>query len=225
MDREDIERACNKALFYIKNGLLKVSKCKINGYQVVKKENNRALWKLLEPTGLFEFHETNKTKTVFGWHEVVAYLNFGYKAYINGFRARKGEIEVHHLDSNKQNNHPDNLIYVTPYINHLAAQAVREGYQGEYVEKNVVCFNKQGKLVKDVNHYFKWIIALTVKLTLENDGFSTIKRITISIRNGLMYIYVSTSAWFKLLFSSFFVELSTNQSRRQLCRLSMKPSV
>jgi len=37
MDREDIERACNKALLYIKNGLLKVSKCKINGYQVVKK--------------------------------------------------------------------------------------------------------------------------------------------------------------------------------------------
>lgn len=103
----------------------------LHGYQCLTRSQNRQLFKYLDRYGFFKFHRSNKTKQLVGVHQVVLYLHRGWKLFYYSERyCVQGQLEVHHLDHCKQNNHYSNLWYVTPTENKTLADITQ------------VCLNK-----------------------------------------------------------------------------------
>lgn len=134
-------------------------------YLVLRAARNSHLYQLLHLVGFFDFHVTNTQRLIVGLHQVVAYAYWGWKAYRNGFLARRGEVEVHHIDDNPLNNHPRNLIYVSPMENCLVAQAIRSECGSCVLHGKTIPFNRQGRLVKNPIAYFVSIVKLSIERT------------------------------------------------------------
>lgn len=113
-------------------GYLDFTSWKINkdGYLFLTRGKRSELFKLLENSGFFEFHETNISQDSVYQHQVSKFLATGYELYGRGYYARKGEVEIHHLDGNQQNNDPRNLRYVSPGLNYFIARSLRFPYTG-----------------------------------------------------------------------------------------------
>lgn len=88
-----------------------------NHYKYLTRNHNPGLFKLLDKTGFFNFHKSNKRKQIVSFHQIVLFANKGYKYLFFGGQAIKGKTEIHHIDSNTQNNQPSNLAYTSPIIN------------------------------------------------------------------------------------------------------------
>lgn len=131
------------------------------GYVYLEPRHNTALFWLLHKAGFFEFHVTNKGRLI-SRHQVVAYANFGYRAFLNGFVARKGETELHHLDSVAGNDVPENLEYTSPADNLLCAEASRTSYRGKVESTQPTIFNRQGKRIRDHVHHLLILINKTI---------------------------------------------------------------
>jgi HNH endonuclease len=160
----------NQSALLALRGLLKRREftCTMQGkYVVLHSRSNALLFLILEECGFFQFHATNTRRLIVGLHQVVAFAHFGWKAYRNGFIARRGEVEVHHLDDDPTNNHPSNLVYVSPQENLLVAQAVRRFNSSRIITGQTIAFNRQGRLVKDPVAYFIRIVRLSIQRTLD----------------------------------------------------------
>jgi hypothetical protein len=97
-------------------------------YQKLTRSNHPFLFQLLEDLGFFQFHYTNKKKSLIYVHQVQSFIkrNGGYYLYHQkGIVCGKGEMECHHLDNNPSNNSQNNLKYVTPKENKLLSYLVR----------------------------------------------------------------------------------------------------
>lgn len=92
-----------------------------NNYKFLTKDKNPKLFKLLNETGFFKLHYSNRRKQIVGFHQVVLFCHRGYKALFFNSKILKGELEVHHLDHNVLNNEPSNLTYTTPENNKAIA--------------------------------------------------------------------------------------------------------
>jgi hypothetical protein len=133
-----------------------------DGYLYLERDDARSLFNLLDKTGIFDFHVTNVQKKIIYQHQVSKFLSNGWRLYANGYFARKGEVEIHHLDGNKQNNDPRNLRYVSPGLNYLCARAIKHEYTGEDIPDNVTeSYEEAEDLVK-----------LTFKRYLKRLGYS-----------------------------------------------------
>jgi hypothetical protein len=144
-----------------------------NGYIVVDFEDNVELKQILEDVGFFVFHPTNHGYLA-GVHQIVLYLHAGM--YIlrfkdspkSKYRAVCGKMEVHHLDSNRQNNDRKNLVYVTPQQNSLCANALNQMYPGKVKRADVKSWARFGGGASDTAK----LIRLTVVRTLQAKGFN-----------------------------------------------------
>ena len=105
-------------------------------YLVVNRKNAPELFRHLDAFGFFEYHETKNDRDWTYVHQISAYATRegGQHHFHKGGRCRKGELEVHHLDGNTHNNHPDNLEYLTPLENKLLAQ-IPGGYNRSFLKK------------------------------------------------------------------------------------------
>ncbi|WP_338116588.1 HNH endonuclease [Synechocystis salina] len=130
-----------------------------DGYFFLIRENKSEFFELLEKTGFFEFHETNTSKNSVYQHQVSKFLASGYKIYGRGYYARKGEVEIHHLDSNQQNNDPRNLRYVSPGLNYFIARSLRFPYTGEI-----------SNCITETREEAKEMLLLSLKRTLNYRG-------------------------------------------------------
>jgi hypothetical protein len=102
-----------------------------DGYRYFLGNSNLGQVECLEKAGFFDFHQTNAGQIVYE-HQVEMFLfGSGHRHYRNGYYARKGEVEIHHLDNNRANNNPWNLRYVSPALNLLCARAIQQPYNGE----------------------------------------------------------------------------------------------
>jgi hypothetical protein len=96
-------RALRESVAEVKSfGYLDFTSWQVNkdGYFFLIRGNKSEFFELLEKTGFFEFHETNTSKNSVYQHQVSKFLATGYELYGRGYYARKGEVEIHHLDSN-----------------------------------------------------------------------------------------------------------------------------
>lgn len=134
----------------------------VDGYLVCYKNNKKNLFDWLESTGFFQFHVTNKGYVV-GVHQIVAFATYGYKALANGFTAKFGEIEVHHINGNPLDNSPDNLVYLSCDDHHLVSRASDTPfYEKPSAERMVTPFNRRGKKIVGWNRFLANIIAATI---------------------------------------------------------------
>lgn len=114
------------------NALLLSCKYSTNqyGYIFLERKRNKPLFRKLNDFGIFDFHISNNGKYLY-MHQIILYLHYGYKFYIQGKVAEKGKWEIHHKDHNPQNNNPRNLCYVNPDENKLLSACVGGFYLGE----------------------------------------------------------------------------------------------
>lgn len=141
--------------------LLKIQSKTIKGfsnqsYEILTPGKRSTLNYLLQLAGFFNFHTSNNG-LIYSVHQIICYLNRGWKLYVRGETCVKGELEVHHLDHDCKNNHPDNLVYVSPYENKLLSQVVQGGfYLGEVINRTLSMCKQE----------FKEIVRKTRTLTL-----------------------------------------------------------
>lgn len=142
-----IKEEVNKELLKIQT---KTSKGFSNqSYKILTPGKRSALNQLLQLVGFFNFHTSNNG-LIYSVHQINCYMSRGWKMYIRGEVCVKGELEIHHFDHNPKNNHPENLVYVTPYENKLLSLIVRGGfYLGKVINKALsVCKQEFKEIVK-----------------------------------------------------------------------------
>ena len=153
------------------------------GYVYLEPRHNTVLFWLLHKAGFFQFLVTNKGRLI-ARHQVVAYANFGYRAFLNGFVARKGETEVHHINSSPGDDRESNLDYVSPADNLLCAEASRTNYRGKVQSTQPTIFNRQGKKIKDHVHHLLILINRTIDASVGSCIPSTHVLLHLNVSDG-----------------------------------------
>lgn len=128
------------------------------GYQQLKRRRNRKLFALLDLVCFFDYHRSNVKKEVCYVHQVVKYIVSGWRNFIKDKYCDKYSQECHHLDHNPRNNHPSNLVYVTPLENKLLA-CIIGGWN-----YSLVTSNDTGNIRKN---FFPLVLS-TIKKTFES---------------------------------------------------------
>jgi hypothetical protein len=140
-------------------------------------ECNKELKGRLESDGFFTYHVTNRGHLV-GEHQIVAYyFSGGIHHMKKGGLARKGELEVHHLNGRTGDNRPENLRYVSVRMHEVITKHQRcinkylkvfskSGLE-YYAEDGVEVPTKKGRVVRDKISYLAGLIFLTMMRTSE----------------------------------------------------------
>lgn len=129
------------------------------------KSQNQLVFKLLQKLGFFTFYPRNRG-FVINRSQVIAFLNFGYKALLNGFTTEDAQVEVHHLNGNVWDDRPENLEYLSKADHCIVSNCTNTPLVGRPLTSPVgTPFNKQGKLIKDSKHHLANIIQATLKAT------------------------------------------------------------
>ena len=155
-----------KSLIHFKQFKSRKSK---QGYILLYKKDNKRLFSLLNEAAFFDFHITNNQHIV-GLHQVVAYIYHGWRAYLNNFTAAKGDVEIHHIDSDPSNNSPGNLIYVSPQEHLLISQATSI-QSTTFVRHCDPCpFNKKGHPISNPFKRLSYLVFITINRTFKKLG-------------------------------------------------------
>lgn len=155
-------------LFLYKNNIPKVSFKNKYGYVFYSREMNRKLFSLLDKSGFWDFHCTNRKKNICSLHQIVLYIHKGWKLFLYGYLCDSNETEIHHLDHDPSNNNISNLVYVTSQENKLLSDICRFTYNGYIKSESISPFGKR----RDVSAFIQ-IIQKTVKATFERLGITS----------------------------------------------------
>jgi hypothetical protein len=134
---------------------------KTNRHQITR-QSYKILFDLLDQAGFFNFHITNSGKSCLVYQIIKFFLrrNGGWELMRNGIVCQMGQMEIHHINHNPDDNSEGNLIYVSPELNKLAS---------EWTYKAVRCFaiseKKLNKLIKKLGKKIK-------DMQFENDGYT-----------------------------------------------------
>lgn len=138
---------------------------------------NEALKDQLEKDGFFRFHTTNKGKQLVSLHQVIAfYYCGGIEALHYGFTCKWGETEIHHIDGNTFNAHPNNLVYIPTELHqiltNLQCQFIRNGRTSPVdckLDREYKIWNRKGRRIQRVK---EWLVNLISK-TLSDTAWFT----------------------------------------------------
>lgn len=123
----------------------------LDGYTFLTRKDNPQLFRYLDRYGFFKFHRSNYKKLIVGYHQVALYLHRGWKLHYYGHRyCVKGQLEIHHLDHNPQNNEVSNLWYVTPTENKALATLTNVAFN-----KVVGYYKGQAKFNLDIINMYR----------------------------------------------------------------------
>ena len=132
-----------------------------DGRLFLTRKQNPRLFKLLDKIQIFEFYSTNNGQIV-GLSQIVAYLSYGWKAYLNGFTAPCSEIEVHHVNGDVQDNNPENLVYLSRQDHQYISSCTYTPFYGKVLSDASTPFNRQGKTITNKHHFLVNILIDTV---------------------------------------------------------------
>lgn len=152
------------------------------GYLFYLKNKHEVLFNRLQRVGFFDFYTTNN-----GWivseHQIVAFFCCGgYKAMKNGFVAKKGEIEIHHINSVTTDNRPENLVYLSTSDHQAVSMLSHTAFLSDIKEVLCTPFNRQGKSITDHYHY---IYSVVVETVLSVEPQAKIEQIVVFVSNTL----------------------------------------
>jgi hypothetical protein len=131
---------------------------------------NRRIKAALAECGCFSFFETNSGERIIGLSQVIYFLTKGWRALENGYVVRKDEDEIHHIDGDTLNNHPDNLVCLSIEDHHIVTAA-----QGGHCLEQVIIwdrlgptrFNNRGEAIANPVAFLRMIVAKTVFSTFK----------------------------------------------------------
>jgi hypothetical protein len=140
-----------------------------HGYRVYNLHKHKLLKAILEQYSFFDFYTTNNGHMV-GEHQIVSFFYWGYNALMNGFKAPKDEINVHHKDSNPSNNNPYNLVYLSTQ-DHLLVSALANSkiLTKDFVKGNTP-FNRQGRSIKNITAFLVNVARDTMRHSINKVG-------------------------------------------------------
>lgn len=126
---------------------------------------NAALALMLLEDGYWDF-APNRSSRLVGAHQIIAF-------YCTQHPAHGGDaVEVHHVDGNTTNNHPSNLMYLSPGDHALVTKYQRRMGRLSLkvfskVGKDMVhtAFNRRGRPIKNWVRFIMTVIAMTVSRT------------------------------------------------------------
>jgi len=165
-------------LQYIKPLLNNRSSEKNNGYIFYRKECNKILFKRLKEKGFFDFHVTNKSQTIVSEHQIVLFFDYGYKALNNGFVAKQGELEIHHINGITDDNRAANLVYLSSSDHHFVSAVSDTPFLTFEFTQMSTPFNRQGRSIYNNQHFIKNVLSVTLnsmkyKIKINFDNISS----------------------------------------------------
>jgi hypothetical protein len=194
-------------------------------YELGSKENKR-LKEQIGKDGFFDYHVTNKGYLV-GEHQIVAYyFSGGIHHMRRGGVAKKGELEVHHLNGKTVDNKPANLRYVSVRMHEVITKHQRcinkflkvftksglNYYAGDQIEVPT----RKGRVVKDKVSYLAGLIFLTMVKTSEVSFLGSIgmlkewyKKVLKRLERGLDSTYIPTPPAFRKVEDGFYETIPT----------------
>lgn len=152
-----------------------------NKYKFLTANQNKELFKLLNQTGFFKLHYSNRKKQIVGFHQVVLFVFKGWKSLVFDTQIIKGQLEVHHLDHNPSNNHYSNLEYTTPENNKAIATitSICCSTSAEYYNAEVKFELDKVQLFKGSN--FCKLLIKSIKATSSNFGKDLFKELLLAL--------------------------------------------
>ena len=154
-----------------------------DGYTFLPKSHNKKLFKLLKDIGFFKFHRSNIKQCIVGLHQVSLFISKGWKLLKFGASCIKGKLEVHHIDHNTSNNHPDNLEYTTPANNKAIATIVNI-----CCNSNASYYNAEVKFDLDAVDLYKGVPFITLLL-------KSIRAVSASLNKDLLQQLLFCLPW------------------------------
>jgi hypothetical protein len=136
-----------------------------DGYRVYSLNKHKLLKAKLEQYKFFDFHISNHGHIV-SEHQIVAFFHWGYKALMNGFIATKEDINVHHINSNPNDNRPENLIYLSTNDHLLVSMLANSKILTPTITKGHTPFNRQGKPIANIYTFLTNIIRDTMRQSI-----------------------------------------------------------
>jgi hypothetical protein len=165
--------------------IIKTVKCKKSGRLFAKRADNKYVFELLDLSGFFDFHTTNKGEIV-GLSQIVAfYACGGYKALANGFTAKEGFVEVHHINGVTDDNRPENLVYLSKQDHILVSSSTNTPLVGKPKSEEPTPFNKQGEPVSNPIHFLANILQQTLAAVSNSRTGQEVKLALSIIKRGL----------------------------------------
>jgi hypothetical protein len=142
-----------------------------HGYLFLTRKSNQYLFSLLDCSGFFDFHCSNKRRCICSLHQIVLFAKVGFKLFLQGHTCPSGICEIHHLDHNPKNCSVNNLVYVTPQENQLLASITRMSYYSNAKLPYIGAFLSDTQKHK-LTHFAK-LCKLTFERTYSRLGFHT----------------------------------------------------
>ena len=137
-----------------------------HGYMFLTRSLNKKIFSLLDKSGFWLFHCSNKGQQICSLHQLRLYLHKGWQLLLRGYTCDMQCCEIHHLDHDPSNNHPSNLVYVTSQENKLLSDFCRMTYNGSIKNASINPFNYKG------TSRFIGIIKKTIKATYARLGLN-----------------------------------------------------
>lgn len=152
--------------------------------RILVKSKNKYIFKCLTRIKCFDFYCTNNGNII-GLSQVVAYLSYGWKAYLNGFKAPKSEIEVHHINSDVTDNSPNNLIYLSRQDHAIVSSYTYTPFHGRLTFTGSTPFNRQGAKVSNPTHFLVNVIQETVSCVAKHRSSQEVKLTFLEILSSI----------------------------------------
>jgi hypothetical protein len=166
---KDLLDAC--PFFYATNKKNKNHKYK---YFDITRPVNQPIKDLLIEFGYYKFAPTRSMKLV-SYHQIIAFFFVSPKKQLDG---NLGLLHIHHLSGNTLENHPSNLVYLTPEDHSLVTKFQRKASTFKISSFYKLTgtglrtwFNSKGERIKNWAKFILGVIALTVAKTYNFTGF------------------------------------------------------
>lgn len=152
-------------------------------YEFISIKENPEVEQFLIENCYWDFLPENSTKII-GIHNLIAFT------YLHHPKEQTLKLEVHHIDGNTLNNHPDNLIYLSAEDHRLVTKIQRKltrlnpktFYNSK--SKKATQFNKRGKVIQNWAFFILGVIAKTI---VQTNTFLK-ESVKVNVKSVLLYI-------------------------------------
>lgn len=157
-----------KDIIYNKENKIPIASFKNKfGYVFLPRYLNKKLFSLLDTSGFWLFHSSNKSQSICSLHQVILYIHKGYHLLLKGYTCDMSCCEIHHLDHDPSNNNKENLVYVSSQENKLMSDVCRFTYNGYIKSASINPFKKDNSKSRIIN-----LIKKTVAATFSRFGLT-----------------------------------------------------
>jgi len=151
-------------------------------YEFISIEQNPEVEQYLIENAYWDFLPYNSTNII-GVHNLIAFV------YLSHPKKQELKLEVHHIDGNTSNNHPDNLVYLSAEDHRIVTKIQRsltrlnpKSFYNSKSKKHTA-FNRRGKVIQN---WAFFITSIIVKTVVNTNNF--IDKVKVNVKPIVKYI-------------------------------------